>query len=108
MASNSESSASVTISHVSKTTICNSCYSTKYESKLCLKCSQNEVFEKSLASDIKKMREEEDREGSELPKGKVVDIGNEVSFRLNENFNEDVIRNNKSQACRSTCHFRTA
>ena len=43
---------------------------------------------------------EEDREGSELPKGKVVDIGNEVSFRLNENFNEDVIRNNTSQACR--------
>ena len=94
MASNSESSASVTISHVSKTTICNSCYSTKYENELCLKCSQNEVFEKSLASDIKKMREE-DREGSELPKGKVVDIDNEVSFRLNENFNEDVIRNNR-------------
>ena len=89
----------MTISHTSKTTICNSSYSTKYESELCLKCSQNEVFGKYLASDIKKMHEE-DREGPELPKGKVVDIDNEVSFRLNENFNEDVIRNNKSQACR--------
>ena len=94
MASNSESSVGFTISHVSKTTICNSYYSTKYENKLCLKCSQNEIFEKSLASDIKK-RCEDDREDSELPKDQVADIDNEVSFRFNKNLNEDVIRNSR-------------
>ena len=39
--SNLKSSAVVTISYVSNATICNSCYSTKYENKPCLKCSQN-------------------------------------------------------------------
>ena len=94
MTSNWEFSAGVTISHDSKTTICNSCYSTKYESEPYLKCSQNEDFEKSLASDIR-IRREDDRESSELPKDKVVNIDNEVSFCFNKNFSEDNIRNDR-------------
>ena len=94
MTSNLESLAGVTISHVSKTTICNSCYNIKYENEPCLKGSQKVDFKKSLASNIKKRREN-DREGSELSKDKVVDIDNEVSFRFNKSFNKDVIRNNR-------------
>ena len=59
-----------------------------------MKCSQNENFEKSLATDIG-IRREDDRESSELPKDNVVNIDNEVSFCFNKNFNEDNIRNDR-------------
>ena len=61
-----------------------------------LKCSQNKDFEKSLASDIKK-RHEDERSADVLPKDKVADIDNKVSFCFNENFNKEVRNNRKAR-----------